>query len=175
MGGGADRILVFGYGNPARGDDGLGPLLVAALRSLYLPDTDFEVKYQLAFDDAADLAGHAVVIFAAADATAPPPFHFSRVQPQHCSRTSGHDASPGEVLSLARDLFGRLPVAYLLGVRGHDLGELRELLSPRARANLGEALAFLSWALQERRFDDYALVHGLQQGGEVSAPLALGA
>jgi len=50
------HILVYGYGNPGRGDDGLGPALVEALELLGATGLDCESDYQLAIEDAACLA-----------------------------------------------------------------------------------------------------------------------
>ena len=47
------RILVIGYGNPGRCDDGLGPALVARLESLRIPGLSVEVDYQLSIEHAA--------------------------------------------------------------------------------------------------------------------------
>jgi hydrogenase maturation protease len=152
---GQGRILIFGYGNPGRGDDGAGPLLAAALRSLNLPQVEVESDYQLSVDDALAVCDHAAVIFVDADVNGPPPFRFSRVQPVRCLGISGHSATPSEVMGVARDIFAEEPPAYMLGVRGYDFDHFRETLSSQARANVREALAFLSWALTERHFDDY--------------------
>ena len=55
------HILVYGYGNPGRGDDGLGPAFVEALELLGATDLDCESDYQLAIEDAASLAKYDVL------------------------------------------------------------------------------------------------------------------
>ena len=45
------NILFYGYGNPGRGDDGLGPALVAALESLISTGLDCESAYQLSVEE----------------------------------------------------------------------------------------------------------------------------
>ncbi len=160
------RILLLGYGNPGRRDDGLGPALAAALEELDLPGVTIDSDYQLTVEHAADVAAHEVVIFADAACTGPEPFSFARIDeapdvaaglgagrdaaPGYCSsRTpspvgfSTHSVSPAAVLDLARDLFDRTPAAYVLGIRGYEFNEFGEGLSPRARANLAAALDFL--------------------------------
>jgi hydrogenase maturation protease len=159
---GEGRILLFGFGNPGRGDDGVGPLLAAAVQSLNLPHVDVESDYQLSVDDAISVCDHVAVIFADADVNGPPPFRFARVEPERCLGISGHSATPGEVMGVARDIFAEQPPAYVLGVRGYDFGQFCESLSSQARANVREALAFLTWALEERRFDDYVRAYGGQ-------------
>jgi hydrogenase maturation protease len=157
---GQGRILIFGYGNPGRGDDGAGPLLAAAVRSLDLPHVDVESDYQLSIDDAVTVCDHAAVIFVDADVNGSPPFRFARVQPVRSLGISGHSATPGEVMGVARDIFAEQPPAYTLGVRGYEFGQFRETLSSQGRANVREALSFLTWALNERHFDDYVRAYG---------------
>src|SRR5271157_2392117 len=62
------RILVYGYGNPGRQDDGAGVLLVEELaawaRSGERPWLTFDSNYQLNAEDALAAADQDVVIFA---------------------------------------------------------------------------------------------------------------
>ena len=51
------RILLIGYGNPARVDDGLGPALAKAIEQLGLADITVETGYQLQVEDACQVAG----------------------------------------------------------------------------------------------------------------------
>ena len=61
------RILLIGYGNPGRADDGLGPALADRIEALDLPGLTVESDYQLSIEHAALAAGHDIVIFADAD------------------------------------------------------------------------------------------------------------
>ncbi len=59
------RVLVYGYGNPGRLDDGLGPALVRELSRRGLrAEADLETAYQLQVEDAARVAEYDLVIFA---------------------------------------------------------------------------------------------------------------
>ncbi len=157
------RLLFYGYGNPGRGDDGLGPALAAALEQLDLPGTTVDSNYQLTVEDAAELAEHEVVVFADADASGREPFWFGRVEPNAHLGISSHGVSPGALLALTEALFGRRVEAYVLGIRGYEFGELCESLSSRAQANLEQAIRFAKCALTERSFDEY--VGRLNDGG----------
>ena len=53
------RILVLGYGNPGRQDDGLGPAVAAGIDSLGWPGVSTLDAYQLNIEDAIDVAAHA--------------------------------------------------------------------------------------------------------------------
>jgi hydrogenase maturation protease len=161
MNGPAD-ILLYGYGNPGRGDDGLGPALAAAVEEMGLPDIDVDANYQLAVEDAAILGDYRAVIFADASLEGREPFWFSRIDAAGTGRLgwTSHSVSPVEVVALARDMFGSRVPAYTLGIRGYAFGELCEGLSAQAQENLGQAIAFVRRALDERRFDEYAREFG---------------
>jgi hydrogenase maturation protease len=163
------RFLVYGYGNPGRGDDGLGPALAAALEGLNLPSTTIESNYQLSVEDAADVADHDGVIFVDADLVCPGSFRFDRVIPVKTLSFSSHSIAPGALLALADELFGKKTDGYLLGIRGYEFNEFKESLSYLARENLGEALKFITRALEERRFDQYIQQYGTGSGRSVSA------
>jgi hydrogenase maturation protease len=155
------HILFYGYGNPGRGDDGLGPALVAALEPLGLPGLACESDYQLAVEDSATLASYDVVVFVDADSEGPAPFRFDRVPPGRGMSFSSHSATPGQVVALAHEMFGAQVRAYTLGIRGYHFGELCDSLSEQARANLASALTFAQRALDEQDFDQYTRQFGV--------------
>lgn len=157
------KLLVYGYGNPARGDDGLGPALVFALDELGLPDIRVDANYQLVIEDSAELADHDVVIFADAAVSGPAPFWFDRIQPSALAGTDSHKVAPGAVVALADALFGKKVEAYALGIRGYQFDELTETLSSRADANLKEAVVFMRHAVEERKFGEYLQQYGIDR------------
>jgi hydrogenase maturation protease len=154
------KVLVYGYGNPARGDDGLGPALAAALEDLNLPGTTVESNYQLVIEDAVALSEHDAAIFVDADLSGPEPFRFDRVQPQRQLSFSTHSVTPGMLLTLAADLFAKKVPGYVLGIRGYEFDFFLESLSHRAEKNLERALDFLRHALVERKFEAYPRRYG---------------
>ena len=158
------RLLFYGYGNPGRGDDGLGPALAAAIEQLDLPSTTVDSNYQLTVEDAAELAENDVVVFADADASGREPFWFGRVEPSAHLGISSHGVSPGALLALTEVLFGHRTEAYVLGIRGYEFGELCESLSSRAQANLEQAVRFAKRALMERSFGEYLGRYGSGPG-----------
>jgi hydrogenase maturation protease len=164
----AGSVLLYGYGNPGRGDDGLGPALAAAVEELALPGVAVDANYQLAVEDAAELGRFAAVIFADAAVAGPAPFWFSRIaegRAGHLGFTS-HSVTPEQVVALARALFGSQVPAYTLGIRGYAWGELVDGLSEPARENLGHAVAFARKALAERQFEDYVQEYGYLAVGD---------
>jgi len=145
-------VLVIGYGNPGRLDDGLGPALAEALAARNLPGVTVEANYQLTVEDAAAVADHDVVVFVDAAVSGPEPYSFEPVQPKRNVSFSSHSIAPPAVLALAHDLFGAATRGYLLGIRGYRFNEFAESLSPPARANLDAALRFLEARLRDNAF-----------------------
>lgn len=147
-------VLLIGYGNPGRRDDGLGPAFAAALEQERLPGVTVDADYQLTVEDAAAATQHDVVLFVDADCVGPEPFSFQRLESGERLSFSSHSVSPGGVLALARELFGARTQAYVLGIRGYAFNEFGEGLTTRARANLDAALAFLKPVILRRTFSN---------------------
>jgi len=146
-------VLLIGYGNPGRLDDGLGPALAEAATRLAgnrrIGDRlTVESCFQLAVEHAAQVANFDVVIFADADLRGPEPYRFERLQPSTEAAFTTHHVEPATLLGLARDLFGATPEAYVLGIRGYEFNDFGEHLSPKAQKNLAAAERLLESQLQ---------------------------
>lgn len=109
-------LRIFACGNESRGDDALGPLLIAPLEAAgYTCFQDF----QLNIEHALDLQGATLALFIDADVSTPPPYRFERLQPSEFPHYSTHALPPAAVLAVYEKLEGRkAPPAYVLGVRG---------------------------------------------------------
>lgn len=140
---GRRKVLVIGYGNPGRRDDGLGPTAAAAIEKMRLRDVTVDSDYQLTVEDAHAVARCDVAVFVDADASGPEPFSFRRIAPSDYASFSSHSVEPDVVLGLARSLFKAEPDGYVLGIRGYEFNEFGEALSKGARENLDEAVRFL--------------------------------
>ncbi len=136
------RIFVLGYGNPGRRDDGLGPELARRIEELALDGVETDADYQLNIEDAATLASHDIIVFADASKNAPESFIFERLEPAAEVAFTSHSVSPGSVLAICEEHFQARPKAWVLGIRGYEF-EFKEGLSPQARDNLEQALAFV--------------------------------
>ncbi|MDF9392664.1 hydrogenase maturation protease [Methylococcus capsulatus] len=139
-------LLVFGYGNPSRGDDALGPLFLEALQerlaSSRRAGIEFLQDFQLQIEHALDLAGRDRVLFVDAHFGCPPPFRFERITPQRDDSYTSHAVSPQALLEVYRHINGEEPPpTYLLSIRGERFG-LGESLSREAALNLESALRF---------------------------------
>ena len=133
------RVLVLGYGNPGRQDDGLGPAAAKAVAAWAHPGVDTDADYQLNIEHGAQLAAYDAVVFIDASTTAPEPFEFERVAPSDAVTFTTHAVSPGSVLAIAADHFGGAPEAWVLGIRAYAF-EFMQDLTPKAGENLAQAL-----------------------------------
>jgi hydrogenase maturation protease len=139
--------LVFGYGNPSRGDDALGPRLIERLERRQgageLTGVDLLTDFQLQVEHAMDLKGRERVVFVDADLSLEPPFQFTPVVAEQDASYTTHAMSPGAVLRVLEQIGLAAPlVCSLLAIRGYAFA-LGTPLSERACANLVLAEAFL--------------------------------
>jgi len=140
-------VLVFGYGNPSRGDDALGPLLIERLevrqRAGELQQVELLTDFQLQVEHALDLAGRELAVFVDAAASGDEPFSFSRAAPEKDASYTTHAMSAGAVLRVYENTTGEIPPpTWLVAVRGYAF-DLGAPLSLRARSNLDSAEAQL--------------------------------
>ena len=135
-------ILVFGWGNPARGDDALGPLFVDAVDAMGLPGVECLTDFQLQVEHALDLEGRHRVLFVDASLGAPEPFGVEPIVARRDDSITTHAMTPQAVLQVYRDLQGEPPPAWLLGMRG-ECWALGDPVSAAARVRLDAAL---DWA-----------------------------
>ena len=139
-------ILIYGYGNPGRQDDGLGPALVEQLEAWAQAEkrsgVAFDSNYQLNAEDALAAAESGQVVFVDAAKEGQAPFEFRLLAPKSKITFSTHAMSPESVLALADELYGARPPAWLLAIRGYEW-EPNEPPTPAALANLAAACAHL--------------------------------
>ncbi len=142
----AVRVLVIGYGNPGRCDDGLGPAFAHRIQLIDLPHVTVESNYQLNVEDAAEIAKHDLVIFVDASVNCPRPFEFRHVLPRQELDFSSHSVSPEALLAMVCDVFHRHVNGFMLAIRGHTFDEYSETLSQIALDNLEAAVRFFESA-----------------------------
>ena len=144
-------LLVFGWGNPSRGDDALGPLCIERLRAAGMPvaQVDLLDDYQLQIEHALDLVGRSRVLFVDASLSCPAPFEVSTLSSRPEAGGTSHALSPQALLQLFRELRGEAPPpATLLAIRGQRF-ELGAPPSAAALANLNLALVWCKgWLAQ---------------------------
>ena len=144
-------ILVFGWGNPSRGDDALGPLLLERLEALALPDVEFLTDFQLQVEHALDLRDRKHVLFVDAGIGLAAPFCVSPVSARRDASFTSHAMTPQAVLQAYCDVEGAPPPpATLLEISG-SRWELGDPLSEAAQRHLDAAARWAIGWIKEYR------------------------
>jgi hydrogenase maturation protease len=136
------RVLIIGYGNPLRSDDGVGWRAAEELeRRLSGRGVEIITRHQLTPELADTVSGSAVVFFVDARRDGMPgTVTCLRVEPQALLGPFSHQLSPGAVLGLAQELYGRIPPAFTFSVCGERF-EIGETLSQSVAENLPDLVA----------------------------------
>ena len=132
-------VLVIGYGNELRRDDGVGPQAARAVTAWGRPGVQALAVHQLTPELAEQVASAARVIFVDARPDDGGAVEVSRLGPVAARPGLGHTGDPRELLALVAALYGRCPEAWLVTVPTVDL-DFGEGLSPAAQRGLSEAL-----------------------------------
>ena len=136
-----NKVLIIGYGNPLRGDDGVG-WRVAEEAAAVLPDPPVTVlTVQLLTPELADPISRSdrlVLIDAAAEG---PPCE-GRCFPIAADSAAAAGLAIGtrEVLGMAQELFGHCPPAYMVTIAGESF-EVSEALTATVEGAVAEAVA----------------------------------
>jgi hydrogenase maturation protease len=126
------EVLVIGYGNGLRGDDGIGPWVAGEVRARGWPGVRALALPQLTPELAELLAGVRLAVFVDAAWSCPGlAVNVRRVEPAPANNSLTHFGGPRELLGLAERLYGRAPEAWLVSVEGCEFG-LSEQLSAAA-------------------------------------------
>jgi hydrogenase maturation protease len=136
------KVLIIGYGNRFRTDDGVGVRAAESLAKEYSGDSAVRVvaAHQLTPEMAADIAEVDEVIFldAAADGI-PGTICKTPVTVDDTGELLAHNCTPSALLSIAQRLYGRSPLAVSLTMSAASF-ELGEYLSPAIEARMSELL-----------------------------------
>lgn len=138
----ARRILVIGYGNPGRQDDGLGPVAAAAIGKIGWCNVTVMDNYQLTIEDAIELAARDLVWFIDASVSGGEPYEVRHLSPTFGTTFTSHLLEPETLLAITEQQFGVCPEAYLLSIRGYTF-DFYEGITERAQNNLAKAVALL--------------------------------
>ena len=132
-------LLVIGYGNPLRGDDGAGLRVAEAIESMNLPGVRTLTCQLLAPEHADPVARARRVIFVDAAVDRTDGNHLRKLEPGATTQLLAHAADPRTLLALARDVYGRVPEAWWLTIPAQQLGFGTEY-SPTAEAGVHAAV-----------------------------------
>ena len=149
------NALIVGYGNPLRGDDGVGQAIARAFADAEAIDgVDAIACHQLTPELAERFAAAArvVLIDVTAGAEAGRVSVIPLLPAPAAASTLGHHVEPAQLLRMAQALYGRSPEAYLVTVGAGSL-DLGESLSAPVKAALPEVIATVRRLALERPAD----------------------
>jgi hydrogenase maturation protease len=136
------RLLIIAYGNPLRSDDGLAWHVAQRLARLNLSgEVEIITLHQLTPELALRVSQAKTALFIdAAQEGAPGTVGFSPLVPLQLTSTFTHEFSPGAILTLALELYGKCAKAYAISVVGQcfDHGDT---LSPKVEESLPQVVA----------------------------------
>lgn len=154
------QVLLIGYGNPLREDDGVGWRVVAEMANGQLEtgqnpqsiihNPQFIAVHQLLPELAEPISQADLVIFVDA-AVAGEPGEIRRMELQPQAEEPGafsHQVGPAGLLESARVLYGRFPPATLFTITAAQMG-YGDQLSPPVAAALPELLRQITARIQE--------------------------
>ena len=118
------KILVYGYGNPGRQDDGLGVFLAEKIDAWAKKNNYSEIvtdtNYQLNIEDAYQLNKYDTVIFADASIEEINNFLFEPLKPDLNTNFTMHAVSPSFIMGICQEMYGEIPDAFLLHIKGFE-------------------------------------------------------
>ena len=134
------ELLVIGYGNTLRGDDGVGPRVAEAVGNLHLPGVQTLICPLLTPELADPISRAEKVIFVDAAIDAPKEVQWRKLEPNESSQLMAHAADPRTMLALSRDVYGRVPEAWWLTIPALKM-EFTEDLTPEAEQGVKDAVS----------------------------------
>jgi hydrogenase maturation protease len=146
------KILIYGYGNPGRQDDGLGILFAEELEKWAKSENlniSFDSNYQLNAEDAYAVSRHDTVIFADASSKQEEDYLFRGLKAGDKIAFSTHSMSPESVLSLCGELYNKQPETYLVTIKGCEW-EPNAQVTAKAAQNLAKAVEFMKNFLKDK-------------------------
>lgn len=134
-------VLVIGFGNDLRADDGAGRVVAAAIEARSLPGVTVRSQSQLTPELALEVAGRDLVVFVDADVDAPTVAH-RRVEPGSGGSVMTHHGDPAGLLALVPTVGEPPGEAIVVSIPASDLGMGFEL-SPRTAAAVDDAIELI--------------------------------
>lgn len=152
-------ILIYGYGNPGRQDDGLGVVFIDTIREWIeeksLKYIILDQNYQLNVEDALAISDKDIVVFVDASQEDISDFKLEKISAANRISFSTHSMHPQSIIGLCQELYARKPLTFILTIKGYQW-QLQEGLSEQAQNNLHKAIEFLKGYLMDpARFLSY--------------------
>lgn len=146
-------VLILGYGNPLRGDDGAGWAVVERLQAGDMPaSVDVLVQHQLLPEMIPAVSEAGLAIFVDATATGVPgTVQVQMVEPgDSLVKPFTHQLDPETVVSNALALYGRAPRAVIVTISGQSFG-YEEVLTDVVATAVAEAVTTIEKIIRDWR------------------------
>jgi len=149
-----NKILIYGYGNPGRQDDGLGARFVELadewLAKEQITNVVTDCNYQLNVEDSAVIADYDTVIFVDASVADVECYKLEEVMPDNATiEFTMHAVSTAYVLDLCRKIYHKNPTTYVLHIKAYEF-DFKEELTDKAAENLKAAFEFIKEFVLEK-------------------------
>ncbi|HLH52972.1 MAG TPA: hydrogenase maturation protease [Verrucomicrobiae bacterium] len=133
------ELLVIGFGNTLRADDGAGPLVADAIQALNLAGVSAISCGLLTPELAEPLSRARLAIFVDAALDAAFQVRLEEIEPAASAQILAHSADARTLLALARDVFGHVPSSWLLTIPARNVG-IGDNLSAATSSGVREAV-----------------------------------
>ena len=137
------KIIIYGYGNPGRQDDGLGNAFIDRIelwiKEQELKGIELDSNYQLNIEDAEAISTKDLAIFIDASVEEIEDYCISKVTESSDITYTTHAASPGYIVDLCKKIYGKAPITYLIHIKGYEW-DFKEGLTTKAIVNLEKAI-----------------------------------
>ncbi len=144
------QVLVIGYGNTLRNDDGVGQAVVERVKAWALPHVQVLAVHQLTPELAEPLSNVDLAIFVDAyPADFGGEVQVYPLEPASSGWTMGHTSAPKGLLAIAQALYNYHPQAWLVAIPAQNF-ELGDRLSPLAERGMAEALKAIDRLIQNQ-------------------------
>ena len=109
-----NSVLIIGYGNPGRQDDGLGPVCARIIKSQNQEYVTVDISYQLVVEHAFDMAAAGIVIFIDAMRSGESPFYFTELKGnEEATGFGSHTLTPNELKTLTNTVYTTSPLSLI--------------------------------------------------------------
>lgn len=143
------QVLVIGYGNTLRSDDGVGQTVAEIVKAWNLPNVQVMPVHQLTPELAEPLSNADVAIFVDAyPADSEQKVQVCPLEPASSGWTIGHTSAPQGLLAIAQSLYHYYPQAWLVAIPAKSF-ELGDFLSPLAEQGMEKALQIIDGLIRE--------------------------
>ncbi|MEG3437195.1 hydrogenase maturation protease [Pannus brasiliensis CCIBt3594] len=140
------NILIIGYGNTLRNDDGVGVRVAEIIEGKNYPDTRVITAHQLTPELSEDIAGCDLVIFVDAVFSDRPEIQIENLESSGDWKNLGHAENPRSLLAFTRSIYQKTPIArgvYIPAVNcdfGEELSEVTSKGMEGAIKAIGEII-----------------------------------